>query len=328
MLKSHPLLELGKILVFSLLLGFGGMGQAEEWVDGIVAVVNDDIITHSDVMELIWRQELNYRKVYRDDAETFQKEVQKLREDARNQLIERQLIIQQFNERGGKVPENIIEDEIQVRIDELYGKDRSLLIKTLEASGTNLEAYKERIRDEVIVDHMRRLEVGSEVIISPYKIEKYYRENLDEFKEGEKVKLRIIKISKGSTEEENKSARDTAQELLLKLTTGSEFAVMAEVYSDGAEKKKGGDLGLIGRDELRKELADVAFSLNPGQISKVIETSEDFCILQVEDKKPSKVTTLEEARQLIERLLIKEEMTKLQKKWIQSLRRKAYIRLY
>jgi parvulin-like peptidyl-prolyl isomerase len=87
-------------------------------------------------------------------------------------------------------------------------------------------------------------------------------------------------------------------------------------------------MGFIDRETLREELRDAAFSLLPGQISKVIETGDGFYILQVEEKKPSKLTSLVEARDLIERLLIQETRLELQKKWVQSLRRKAYVQTY
>ncbi len=155
------------------------------------------------------------------------------------------------------MPDNLIEEEIEQTIEEQYGRDRSVFIKTLEALGLNLETYKERIREKIIVRYMQQSEVSNEIIISPYKIEKYYADHPDEFHEGEKVKVRMIYIKKGDTPEEAAGAKSLIQEILLKLTTG-----------------------------------------------------------------------LEESRDLIERLLISEERSRLQKRWLASLRQKAYIRMY
>jgi parvulin-like peptidyl-prolyl isomerase len=84
----------------------------------------------------------------------------------------------------------------------------------------------------------------------------------------------------------------------------------------------------VGRDSLRKELADVVFAMNAGQMSKVVETADGFYIVRVDEKKPEKVTTMDEARDIIERLLMQQNREKLQRRWIQSLKRKAYIRMY
>jgi peptidyl-prolyl cis-trans isomerase SurA len=318
---------LSVIVLIGLGLGTASSSRAE-LVDGIAAVVNDGIITFTDVKNIMGNTEESLRRVYApNDPELIQK-LREARKEALDQLIERQLIIQQFNQRGGRIPEHLIEEEIKLVIDEQYGRDRSLFIKTLEALGLNLESYKERIRDKIIVRYMHQYEITNEIILSPYKIEKYYKENPEEFREGEMVKLNMLYIRKSGDESALEGARSLAQELLLKLTTGSEFASLAAVYSEGPEKKKGGDLGFVTRDSLREELREPAFSLLPGQYSKVIETSDGFYILQVDEKKPAKVTSAADAREMIERKLIQQERERLQKKWVQSLKRKAYIRLY
>ncbi len=315
------------VLLCVLFLSYGSFARGD-LVDGIAAIVNQDIITFTDVKNMVGQTEDSLRKAYSPGDPQLGEKIQQAYKEALDQLIERQLIIQQFNSKGGKVPETLIEEEIQQTIDDQYGHDRSVFIKTLEALGLDLETYKERIRDKIVVRYMQQTEVSNEIIISPYKIEKYYEEHPSEFQEGEKVKLRMIYVKKGSTDEETAGAKSLVQEILLKLTTGSDFASLASVYSEGSEKNQGGDLGFVGRDSLRKELADAAFALDAGQLSKVIETKEGFYLVQVEDKKPAKVSTLEESRDLIERLLIAQERARLQKRWVQSLRRKAYIRMY
>ncbi len=328
MLGMFRFSKCGAPLIWSLLLFMMVHVRAADLVDGIAAVVNQDIITFTDVKNLVGQTEESLRKAYSPDDPQLVQKIQEARKEALDQLIERQLIIQQFKAKGGKVPDNFIEDEIQQTIDEQYGRDRSVFIKTLEALGLNLETYKERIRDKIIVRYMQQSEVSNEIIISPYKIETYYNQHPDEFHEGEKVKLRMIYLKKGQTEEELAGTKSLIQEILLKLTTGSDFSAMASVYSEGSEKNQGGDLGFVGRDSLRPELAEAAFLLDAGQLSRVIETKDGYYIIQVDEKKPAKVSTLQESRDLIERLLIQEERSRLQKRWLQSLRQKAYVRMY
>lgn len=300
-----------------------------ELVDGIAAVVNQDIITFSDVKNMIGPTEDTIRKSFPPGDPKLTEKLREVRKEALDQLIERRLIIQQFNERGGQIPESVIEEDIRATIDEQYGRDRSVFINTLNALGLNLETYKERVKDKIIVRFMQQREVsGTDLVISPYKVEKYYKEHASEFEEGEKVKLRMIYIKKSPSQEDTDGARSLSQEILIKLTTGSDFSSLANVYSESPEKNDGGELGWVGKETLREELRDVAFSLKPGQISKVIETKDGFYILQVEETKPAKVTTLEEARVIIERLLTQLEREKLQKRWLATLKRKAYIRMY
>jgi peptidyl-prolyl cis-trans isomerase SurA len=293
--------------------------------DGIAALVNDDVITFSDVQNALGSTEEELAQSFRGND--LIEKIRDARKDALEQLVERRLIIQDFKKRGGLIPDSVIEDEIQVVIDEHYGKDRSLFIKTLEALGLSLETFKDRISDKVIVRYMQSKETSyDQIIISPYKIEKYYEEHVKDFSEGEKVKLRMIYIKKIAGEE--KDQKRMAHEILSKLNTGSDFKTLASIYSEDTKSDEGGDYGWIGRDTLRKELTDAAFGLKVGHFSAVIETNDGFYIMQVQEKKDAKTSSLADARDLIERLLITEEKKRLQDEWIRRLKRRAYIRTY
>ncbi|MBV9464245.1 MAG: peptidylprolyl isomerase [Verrucomicrobiae bacterium] len=313
--------------IFAALLMTAGLALTAraELQDGIAALVNDDVITFSDVKLALGSTEEELSKSYR--GEELITKIREARRDALNSLVERRLIIQDFKKRGGKIPENVIEDEINAIIDEHYNHDRSLFVKTLEALGLTLESFKDRINDKLIVRFMQQREIsGDHIIISPYKIEQYYKEHTKDFSEGEKVKLRMIYIKK--VEGEADDQRKMAQEILTKLNTGTDFAELAKIYSEDSKAKEGGDYGFIGRDTLRPELADSAFTLKVGHHSPVIETPDGFYIMQVVERKDAKVTSMADARDMIERLLVSEERKRLQEQWIQRLKRRAYIRTF
>jgi parvulin-like peptidyl-prolyl isomerase len=122
--------------------------------------------------------------------------------------------------------------------------------------------------------------------------------------------------------------RKLADEILAKLDAGDGFESMARVYSEGKEAKEGGDWGWIGKDVLRKELNEIAFSLKAGQYSHVIETAEGYYILQVEDVKPAHTVALAEVRDDIEKILLQQQRAKMQEDWVKDLRAKAYIHLF
>jgi parvulin-like peptidyl-prolyl isomerase len=79
---------------------------------------------------------------------------------------------------------------------------------------------------------------------------------------------------------------------------------------------------------LRKELNAIAFTLKPGQHSRVIETAEGYYILQVDDMKPAHTIPLADVRDDIERTLLQQQRAKMQEDWVKDLRGKAYIRLF
>ena len=127
---------------------------------------------------------------------------------------------------------------------------------------------------------------------------------------------------------EDAGRRQRAEEILALLDRGDSFESIAKVSSEGKEATKGGDWGWIKREEFRKELSDPAFQLKPGQHSRVIETTDGYYILRVEDVKAEHYRPLAEVRDLIEKELLQDQRTKMQEAWVKQLRAKAYIRMF
>jgi parvulin-like peptidyl-prolyl isomerase len=163
-------------------------------------------------------------------------------------------------------------------------------------------------------------------IISPHKIEVFYVDHKDQFKMEDQVKLRMIVLNKppGDTNE----TRMLAEEVLAKLKDGAAFAEMASVYSQGSQRNQGGDWGWVEKSVLRRELADVAFGLKPGEKSDVIETPEACYLMLVEDRRPEHIKPLNEVRDDIEKTLLAQESDRLQKQWIERLKKKTFYRYF
>jgi parvulin-like peptidyl-prolyl isomerase len=292
--------------------------------DAIAAIVNDKIITYQDIDHSISPALETLERQYSNQPQLLEQKRQTLIRDALESLVEEQLILFAFETEGYTLPESIIEDEVQRRIRENY-TDRATLTKTLQAQGITFESFKKRIRNEIIVSEMRRLHVSKNLIISPYKIEKYYNDNKDKFKTEDQVKLRMIMLSKKNDPE---AIKRLAKEIIAKLDDGVPFAEMASVYSEAPQKANGGDWGWVDKTILRKELADVAFSLKPSQHSDIIETTDEYWILFVEAQKPAGIKPLSEVRAEIEKTLMSEEKARLQKQWIDKLKNKAFVRYF
>jgi len=309
---------------------------ATDLVDGVAAIVNDKVITYSEVRQYVQPAVLQLRRDF--SGEALMEKVRAAQLDALNNLIDRALIIHEYNTKGYTLPDNIVDTQIDEIIATDFSGDRVAFVKTLQAENITLSQYRDRLRERIIIQAMRNRKMNQDVVISPYRLEKYYQENLADFKVEDQIKLRMIFIKKSAPatpaagEEEAAPPADPqralATEILQKLNEKDSFESLARVYSTGREAKDGGDWGWIGRNILSKQLDEVALNLRAGEHSQLIETPEGYYLLFVEDVKPTHTKPLAEVRDNIEKLLLQQQRTKMQDEWVKNLRTKAYIRLY
>jgi peptidyl-prolyl cis-trans isomerase SurA len=295
-------------------------------VDGIAAVVNGDVITYSQVRSLTAPREKLMRQQL--TGKQLEENLTKLRELALKDLIDRRLVIQAFKKESYEIPDHVVDDRVHQIIRESFGGDRNTFIKTLEAQNYTLGEFKEKEMESIIVQAMRSHNVKMNTIISPTKVEDYYRKHRDEFTTKEQIKLRMIMISGQKDTATAAAQKALAEEVLGRLAGGAEFDRTAQVYSEDSTRDNGGDWGWIDHNTLAAPLEKIAFNMPVGRISNIIEYAGNYYILKVEDKHGGTTRSLAEARSDIEKKLLEDEAHQIQEHWITSLRQKAYIRMF
>jgi parvulin-like peptidyl-prolyl isomerase len=297
-----------------------------ELVDGVKAVVNSEVVTFAEVEDFAAPAAQALRREYAGEPNLFQQKLGDALNDGLEQLVERQLILHSFDTEGYRLPDTVVDELVQDRIRERFG-DRITLTKTLQAQGETFEKFRQEVRDQYIVAAFRAKNISPEkIIISPYKVETYYLAHQDDFKVEDEIKLRMIVLNKTSGDDTNTAS--LAREILAHIKEGAAFPEMASVYSQGSQRSQGGDWGWVERSVLRKELADTAFALKPGQVSGVIETPEACYLMLVEQKRPAHVKPLSEVRDDVETTLRTQEQKQLELQWIEKLKKKAFIRFF
>jgi len=306
-----------------MLTGFGFTARAE-LVNGIDAIVHDSIITFQEVDDSSARMVDQLRMEYSGQPDVLRTKLNQTYRETLDELQQRQLILHEFQTAGYNLPESIIDEQFDEYIKSKYG-DRVTFTKTLQQEGVTFEKARQDYKDTFIVEQMRYKNISSAIMISPHKVEAYYLEHKNDFKEEDQVKLRMIVLT-NAPEADTTQTRKLAEEILGKLNAGASFADMATIYSQGSQANKGGEWDWVDKSVLRKELADVAFTLKPGERSGVIETPGAFYIMLVEDRHDAHVKPLPEVRDQVEKLLLAKERTRLQQQWIEKLRKKTFIR--
>ena len=294
-----------------------------ELANGIKAIVHDSIITYVDVEDLTMQTADVLNRQYRREPAVLDKKMQEARDENLDRLLSRELILHEFSTAGYSMPESVIDEVVQQRIRARYG-DRVTLTKTLQAQGTTFEKFKQTVREQFIVEAMRSKNISQEIIISPFKIETFYNTNREKYKVEDQVKLRMIVLNKTG----DNSPRKLAEEILVKLKEGAGFAEMAGVYSQGSQRSQGGDWGWVEKSVLRKELADTAFTLKPGEVSPIIETPDACYLMKVEEARVAHVKALAEVRDEIEKNLVLSERERIEKQWIEKLKKKTFVRYF
>ena len=300
--------------------------------NGVAAVINSEAITFRDVLAQTQMEEDDLKNQMQAGKITDDERKARIRERRKtvlDSLIETRLIIQDYKKKGYNFPAYYFDREERQRVRDQFGGDRQALVKTLEERGVTMADWKKNIQETFIVQQMRQINAKRFITISPHMIEEYYQNHIRDFLQPDRVKLRMIYLAPESSTE----VEAQAKEVLAQVESGVDFAVLAKKYSD--YNRAGGGLfmdqgGWAEREGLKGELAEVAFRLRPGQASGILSLPSAkgppaYYLLQVEEVKKATVTPLSSIRDAIESTLVAAESEKVQKEWIERLKRDAYI---
>lgn len=143
--------------------------------------------------------------------------------------------------------------------------------------------------------------VGAKIEIDEASISNFYNNNTLLYTTPEKRHARHILLKASSddspaTHTEKKALAEKVKQLAI---TGSDFATLAEQYSEGPSKTNGGDLGFFERGSMVPSFDEAVFQLNPGSISDIVKTDFGYHIIKLEEVQPENVLSLEEAKEKI-----------------------------
>lgn len=305
---------------------------APRLLDGVAAIVGEAVITFDDVDQYTKRavEAASRQLLMRGHEAEFEQRRQAIMRDGLDQLVERELILHEFKTAGYNLPESIIDDVVASRVKEEFG-DRLTLTKTLHLRNQTYESFRKDERDAFVLAQMTIRNINQNLVISPKKIEKFYAENQEKYRIGDRAKVRMILIDK--SRHALGEPKKIADEVRAKAAAGADFGKLADEFSDDARRFKGGLRGEQGwvenkDSDLRKELRDFAFAAKDGDLSPVIETEGAVFLVKVEGREQARVRPLTEVRNDVEATLKGAERERLRKQWIAKLRKKAFVRYF
>jgi peptidyl-prolyl cis-trans isomerase SurA len=330
MCKRFTCLVYGIIYSFYFFtFGFSFVAKAEptEIVDRIVAVVNDDIITLSELNQTLKPYAEKIRNLgYSTDQE--HKMLFKVREDMLNQLIDQKLKDQEIKRVGIKIEEQEIDQTIE-RIKETNFYTDEDLRDALAEEGLTMEEYRERLKEQILRTRLINLKVRSTIVITKEDITAYYENHPDKYGGKKKYHLYniIAKVPPFADEKEKLKIKARMDAILTELNAGKSFESVAKSYSESSPDVAGGDLGLFWLEELFPQLRNTIKEMKAGEFTPVLDTDKGFQIFFIKEIVQTSGKTLEEVSPEIEKILFNEIVEKKFQSWLVELRNQSVIKI-
>lgn len=298
-----------------------------EIVDRIIAVVNDDVITLTELNSSL----KPYKEKIRSLGYPPEKEQQLLfevRKDMLDRLINEKIEDQEIERSKINISEEEIDKTIE-RIKETNYLTDEQLRGELAKDGLNMEAYRNKIKSQVLRTRLVNLKVKSKIVITKEDIKAYYEKHIEEYGGKQKYHLRhiIMTVPLFSDTKKKLQIKAKMDEILEKLKAGESFETLAANYSESPTASDGGNLGEFEFDSLSPQLQKAIEKIKPGEFTPVLDTDQGYQIFFIEEISSSQGKTLEEVTPEIERKLFNEKIDKKYRTWIGDLRKQSVVKI-
>jgi len=296
-----------------------------KFADGIVAIAEDKVFTVDDV-----RREISpfIQQIQREahSQEEFNQKLESLEDSIIQQLIDRVLIIKEFHkDEKRRIPESFVDNDMARRLNDQFDNDRSKFLAYLRAKGETLRDYRKDVEEDIIYQYMRQQQEKTQSVVSPVRIEQFYKENKDQFYQEDQVHMRMIQLTRNNGETDAQ-LRTKADAILARLRTGEKFEDLAKQFSEDIRRSKGSDYGLKKRGDIKPEFSEPLFALKKGETTAPIITPDGCFILYVEDRIYAGIQPLAAVRPQIENMLTTQMTNAAEERWLERLRRDGYVK--
>jgi len=251
-------------------------------VDRIVAIVNSEAITSSQLRDRVIRVRQNLKKQGQDGQLP---PLEALERQILEQLVMERVQLQEARETSLKIDDSMLERAIN-----LIASNNHLTLDQLQAAvtrdGISWNRYREEVRTELTLNRLREIEVDNKVTVSEAEIDNFIRNHPEALLGTEyRVAHILLRIPENMTEAQAKALRARADKVLSRLRAGENFAKIAADSSDAADKVQGGELGWRDRERLPGIYADVVADLKPGEVTPPLQSSTGLHIIKLLDKR-------------------------------------------
>jgi parvulin-like peptidyl-prolyl isomerase len=268
-------------------------------------VINDQEISRADFLG-------DFEQSLQKDQQLSGIEREELQRSFLVQLIDRELIHGEARRLNIALTEADVETALQGYREDYPG---SSFEEMLAERGLTLEAWREELKESLIMEKLLEQAVYSRVVVLDEEVAAYFKANRDQFDRPEQVRARQIVVADEAE----------GQEVLGLLRQERSFAEIAAEYSLSPDAEQGGDLGFFGRGEMPPEFDAIVFDLPVKRLSDLVKSEYGYHIFLVEEKRKAKRLNKKEASEEIRAILESRKKEEVYLAWLQDLRARAVI---
>jgi len=263
------------------MLAAPALAQRVQPVDRIVAIVDKDVVTMTELQARVAAAE---RELRRQGTALPDRKV------LEQQVLE-QLILQKAQLRLAKSTGIQIDDVQLDRAIARIAESNKLSVpefrRRLEADGIAYEPFREEVREQILLARVREREVDNKIQVSESEIDLFLEENKVTTTERTEYEVAhiLVRVPEQANPEQVAAARARVDEVRAEAVGGADFAKLAASYSDGPNALKGGALGWRSAERLPGLFATALKDMKPGEVSAVLRSPAGFHLLKLVDRR-------------------------------------------
>lgn len=300
--------------------------QEASLLDGIAAVVNEEIITISEVREAMAFEVSQLAQGYR--GERLQAQLSALYKQTLHNLTDIQLQLA----RARQLQMSVSDDDIDRQVDALKEQNRisgDQLVQMLKSRGMTLETYRQQIREGLLVTKVVNAEVRSRLIILDSELQSAYETRQENYRIAgtQTVSHILLLVPARASDDDVAQRRAEAERVLQEIRDGGDFAALARRYSEGPSAERGGLLGTFQANELLPGFDEATAGLQPGEVSDVTRTRVGLHIIRLEARQADSFRSFDDIKEDLQNELLREKTEAKYQEWLEALRLQAHVKI-
>ncbi len=307
-MKKHVLSALVAVAGY-FLLSVMSIANGSVVVDRVIAVVNDDIITMSDL----------------------QREAAKNHGDKRNDgllledMINRKLELAAAKRASMDTTDKEL-DEAVADIMKRNSLDRAQFEAALAKDGLTLEQYRAELKEQMTISRVFNKFVRSGLTVEETEIRAFYDRNIKNYSLPEEIRVRqiLFKIPDKAPTGQIDAVRDKAKTVYERAKRGEDFVRLVREFSESETAEQDGDLGFMQREHTLPEIEQAARTMKPGEIAGPLQCASGFHIIRLEEVR-TPVKPYELVKDEIANAIYQQKVENTYRAWLQTLRSESHV---